>query len=330
MKDIVLFIWMLLFLIGLLLLYRFYLLIRSIRLEKKLSHYTIDSLENNNITLFEQIEIIYGKLLIHITSFLKKIKLFNNYSKKYDHYRLTHHKDGFTVVGIKLLTGITFLILVFLISFLVDASYITFKCFIAFVVGFYLFDIYYYLKKKRDMKRIEEDLVKVLTIMNHSFQSGNSIMQAISIVASEIDGPLKKEFKKMSMDLSFGLDLETTFERFYERVPLEDVKYLTNSLIVFNQTGGNIVTIFKMIEKNFYTRKQLNQELKATTSSAKLIFQILVAMPIFMILIITVFNSTYFNVLFTTPIGIFISILILLLYIGYILIIRKIMKIEYR
>ena len=75
-------------------------------------------------------------------------------------------------------------------------------------------------------------------------------------------------------------------------------------------------------------QQKLKNELKATTSSANAIFKILILLPIFMIALITFLNPSYFLVLITTGIGIMISTLIVLLYIGYILIVRQVMKIE--
>ena len=144
----------------------------------------------------------------------------------------------------------------------------------------------------------------------------------------DIVGPLKEEFDKMNLDLKFGLDLETVFERFSHRVPTEDVNYITTSLIILNRTGGDISTIFESIEANFLERRKLIQELKATTASANAIFKILVSLPFIIVLIIHIFNRTYFEAFFKSPIGYLLLFLTIALYLIYLVIIHNIMRIE--
>lgn len=325
MKDIIMFLWIGIFVLVLFLLYRFCLFIRSIYFEKRVSNYTVDSLDRD-LSIFDSIEFNFNKLCKKIARYLEKKKTFSSYAKRYYDYK----NGGYYFIVLKLLTGVSLFVLSLVISILLSLSEGILISTCGLLIGYYIPDIYYYFYKKQKEKIISKDLIKVITLMNHSFQSGKSIVQAIEVVANEIDGPLKKEFLKMKMDLTFGLDFETVFKRFYERVPLEDVKYLTTSLIVFNKTGGNIVTIFKLIEKNFYTRQELKKELESTTSSARLIFQLLTFLPLFMVVLISMLTPDYFMVLFTNVLGILLLICIVIIYIGYILIIKKLLKIEYK
>ena len=80
--------------------------------------------------------------------------------------------------------------------------------------------------RSRRKKKIQDDLLKAVVIMNNSFKSGRNIMQAINTVEEELDGPIADEFKKISLDISYGLSIDTVFNRFYNRVGLEDAKYI--------------------------------------------------------------------------------------------------------
>ena len=63
-----------------------------------------------------------------------------------------------------------------------------------------------------------------------------------------------EEFDIIAKDLNYGLDLTTVFSRFYDRVKVDEIKYITSSLSLLNKTGGNIVSVFNMIEKHFYDK----------------------------------------------------------------------------
>ena len=93
--------------------------------------------------------------------------------------------------------------------------------------------------------RLENDLLQAIIIMNNAFKSGRSISQAIELVTKELKGPIAEEFKKMSLELSFGLSIDVVFKRFGERVKIDEINYLTSSLSILNKTGGNIIKVFR-------------------------------------------------------------------------------------
>ena len=164
--------------------------------------------------------------------------------------------------------------------------------------------------------------------MNNAFKSGRSTMQVIELVSEELTGPIANEFRKMYIDLTYGLELETVFKRFAKRVPLEDVKYMTSSLIILNKSGGDIVKIFASIERGFFDRKKLRQELKSITALSDIVFKILVGIPLITFVVIYIINPSYFDALYTTTIGVFIIILIIIIYALYIWVVKRIMRLE--
>ena len=67
---------------------------------------------------------------------------------------------------------------------------------LAFIIGFYLPDIFLQLEYQQRRKRVEEDLLKAIIMMNNAFKSGRNIMQAVEIVMTQLEGPISDEFKK--------------------------------------------------------------------------------------------------------------------------------------
>ena len=164
--------------------------------------------------------------------------------------------------------------------------------------------------------------------MNNSFKSGRNIMQAIETVKDELSGPIAEEFKKISLDISYGLSLDVVFNRFYNRVKIEDAKYIASSLTLLNKTGGNIVKVFSMIEQSFFEKKKLNDELDSLTASSRFMFKTLVALPIVFVVLISILNKDYFKPLITSALGFAILFIIVLIYIAYIIVIKKVLKVN--
>ena len=298
------------------------------KIMNRFDNYTITNTKNTKPSLFDTLFIKINNIIKNISKFLSKSIVITNYSKRYEKYAENTTYKGIDLITIKLLLSI-------ILSFLyIISTTIRFNFQIAILIlilfsSFFLFDILFILEYNSRRKNIEKELLNAIIIMNNAFKSGMNIIEALNIVCNELSGNIKSEFLKIKMDIDYGLSLETVFDRFYERVKIEDIKYISSSLSLINKTGGNIVKVFDSIEKNFYDKKKINDELKSLTSSSRFMFNLLVLIPIILVIIIVMLNNEFFLPLINTTIGRVISIVIIILYMLYILVIKSILKVKY-
>lgn len=312
----------------------FYLIIynKSLRLEKRISKYSIDSIKDDSISLFDLLSNEYSKLVMKLSRILKKSVFLNKYSLRYNKY-ITYENEKNTVamdfVSNKVFICLLFVFIIFFARIIegVFPSYI--DILVSALLGFFSIDIYFKIYDYVKKKQIEQDLLNAIIIMNNAFRSGRSTMQAIEIVAHELKGPIKQEFKKMHLEISYGLSLDVVFERFSKRVDSEEVNYITSSLSILNKTGGNIIKVFSSIEKMLFNKQKLKQEMKSLTSSANMISKILLVMPFVFVAIITLLNPSYFMSLINTSLGNVLLFVIVLIYGLYAFIVNKIMKVRF-
>ncbi len=304
--------------------------VRISKLNKRINTYTITS-DDNRHNLFDILTNFYLNMRQKLSKSLEKSVFLKKYSLKYEKY-IDKNKPGIRnpmeYIATKFI--LSFLaIIILIISTVVQNESITFmKIFIAFTVGFFALDVVLLSRGKMVEHQMKNDLLKAITIMNNSFKSGRSIVQTIKIVSDEIDGPLKEEFKKMHDDLEYGLEIEAVFQRFNSRVNLKEVKYITTSLAILNKTGGNIVDVFSSIEKTVFNNKKLEDELHNLSAASKTLYRILVFIPIVFTFLIYVLDASYFNPLITHPLGMAIIALIVVLYVVYIIIVKRIIKVK--
>ena len=175
--------------------------------------------------------------------------------------------------------------------------------------------------------------------MNNAFKSGKSTLQALKIASLELPEPISDEFKKMYLDMKYGLSIDTgvgipseklntVFDRFAKRVNLEEAVYVSSSLTILNKTGGNIVEVFSSIERTLFDKKKLNEELKNISASPNMIVKVLFIIPIVFTLIIYILNPSYFAPLFSSTLGYMIIGIIVLMFIIYILLLKRITRID--
>ena len=304
---------------------------KTLRLEKRLSSFAITSNKDYEVSFFDKAGFYVWKLIRFTSKLLEKSTVLRKYAEKYEKfipYEQRSKKEGMDYVTIKF--GSAFVVFILGIITLI-MHYDNFDFMILLVIlilVFFLPDLFLNLRFNQKRKRIEEDLLKAIIIMNNAFSSGKSIIQAIEMVKVELDGPIEDEFEKIYLDISYGLSLDVVFTRFYERVKLEDAKYITTCLTLLNKTGGDIVSVFSRLEKEILDKKNLRNELHSLTSSSRFVFKFLAVLPFIFVFIIFLLNPTYFYPLFTTTIGFIILVLILILYVLYIWIIRRILEVK--
>lgn len=304
-------------------------LIFLIKKEKRVTRFSISSISDSDDYLFDKILDKYINFTKNFSKKLKRSTFLNSYSKRYEKYIINSNREdteGMDYVATKFIISFMVVIITIVSDVLRGQSISFTQLVLSFAIGFFILDIFLFIENRRRHKQFEDDVLKAVIIMNNAFRSGRSIMQAIDLVSKELTGPVSDEFKKMSLDLSYGLDLEVVFKRFAERVNLEEVNYMASSLIIINKTGGNVVQVFSSIEKSFLSRKKLKDELNSTTALSRLVYKILVAMPIFIFVLIYIINPSYFAPYITTFIGRIILVIILVLYLLYIIMIKTVTK----
>lgn len=308
--------------------YYLMLLNRKLKIKDRLDKYTIYKPIKES-KFFDNFFDFFEKLISNFSILLEKFKIFNTYSLKYLKYIKKEDKNKIKpmdFISKKVLLSILYIFIVICFDMIKYKSITTIQILFTGLVGFFTLDFFLVSENKILNKEKENDLLKAITIMNNSFKSGKSIMQSIKIVADELDSPLGLEFKKMYVDLTYGLSLDNVFDRFEKRVNLPDVKYITTSLNILSNTGGDIVKVFESVEKTFFNKKKVKDELNNLTASSKLLYYVLLVIPILFVIIMFLLDNTYFYPFFTSTLGYLIIIICIIIYISYIMIIKKIMK----
>jgi tight adherence protein B len=312
----------------LLFLYRFN---RAIKLEKRIDKYSIESIKTETTSIFDNIYALYNHIQKQLTKLLLSIKIFDKYSLRYRKYIDFFDKDSkiaMDYVSNKVLVSVSFVLIKLfadIIEYRVTAMH---EILLIGLLGFIIPDLFLMYNNYLRKKKIEKDLLNAIIIMNNAFKSGRSTMQAIEIVKNELEGPIQEEFKKMHLEITYGLSLEVVFKRFSERVNLEEVNYITSSLTILNKTGGNIVKVFSSIEKSLFGKKKLELELKSLTSSSETMIKSLLLLPFIFTGIILLLNPNYFNPLIEHEIGVIVLTIIVFFYVMYAYFVKKIMRVR--
>ena len=302
---------------------------RTFKIDRRVSRYSIDAIIDDNNSVIELMGKKYNHLLKRVRGKFKNVSFLNNQSLKYNKYITAGEtKQLIDFIIIKLFVGILFVLLV-VISLSIQGRILSFiGMVISFVIGYYIYDIYLYVSNKRKNNKIKNDMLRAVIVMNNAFKAGKSVLQAVEIVSKDLPKPISSEFKRIYQDLSFGISSEVAFGRFAKRVNLDEVRYLSSSLTILYKTGGNIVAVFNSIEKTLLDKKKLEEDLKNSTQASNLIVKVLMIIPVIFVLVIYILSPTYFDPLFESSLGYFMLFVIWFMFVIYIYLLNKIMKVK--
>ena len=299
----------------------------TIRMEKRISKYTIKGNNMNELSYYDRIQYRYK-------SFVKKQrrkinKLFPNLVRKYDKYVTDGDVRAVDYITHKLVLSVLFVMLT-VVAMVIQGRFITtIQFIISLVLGFYILDIVLVIFNKFNKKKIENDMLRSIIIMNNAFKSGKSTIQAVEIASNKLSKPISSEFKRMHQEMKYGLSVDVVFDRFAKRVNIEEAEYLSSSLTILNRTGGNIVNVFNSIEKTLFDKMKLKEELKNSTTVSNLLIKILLVVPIMIVFLIYILNPNYFDPFFESTLGYILLCIVLILFIIYAYLLQRIVKVEY-
>ena len=309
-------------------------LLRNIIANRKASriqYYSLKPIKNEEISFSERIVNSYLSFVKKFRKLIKKSNYFVMRSKKYEKYIKYKDRDRIQNVDFitnKFIISIIFILLITISQIFTTKSFSFFGYIINYFIGYYLLDFLLFLNYKRKTRNIENDLLRAIIIMNNCFKAGKSTLQAIKVASDELPYPLGDEFKKMYLDMKYGLSIDTVFERFARRVNIDEAIYLSSSLTILNKTGGNIVEVFSSIERTLFDKKKLKEEMKNISAAPKVVVIILSIIPIIFVFIVYLLNPMYFNPLFNSVLGYVIIAIIVIMFIIYLILLLKTLKVD--
>ena len=150
-----------------------------------------------------------------------------------------------------------------------------------------------YMRRKR-IAKFSEQLPDAIDVIVRGVKSGYPFTVALGLVAKEMQDPIGSEFGMTSDEISFGSDIGSALDNLYRRVGHEDLLYLTMSLKVQTQTGGNLAEILSRLARLLRERAMLRLKVRAISAEGRLSAVFLTAMPFVLFAVITLIQPDYF------------------------------------
>ena len=140
-----------------------------------------------------------------------------------------------------------------------------------------------------------EQLPDAIDVIIRGVRVGLPFSSAIALVAREMPDPVGTEFGMLADELTFGLAMRNALDNLYRRVGQDDLLFLTVSLGIQSQTGGNIAEILGRLSQLMRKRSEMRLKIRALSAEGRASAVFLSAFPFILILVINLFSSRYFD-----------------------------------
>ena len=148
-------------------------------------------------------------------------------------------------------------------------------------------------KSKKRMEEFEEQLPEAIDTMKRALQSGFPLVDSFRIIADETSGPCSTEFGLVFLDISYGSTLEGAFNALLLRMPSVTLMALTSSILIQNDTGGNLSEILDKIAGVVRGRFRFHRKVKTMTAEGRLSAWILALIPFVLAGLLVVASPAY-------------------------------------
>lgn len=167
---------------------------------------------------------------------------------------------------------------------------------------------HYYVGKliSRRILKFTSHFPEALELMVRGLRSGLPIAETLSVVSTEVPGPVGEEFRLVTERIKIGKTMDQALSETAERLGTAEIQFFCITLNIQRETGGNLAETLANLANVLRQRAQMKLKIRAMSSEAKASAWILGALPFVVFALISWLNFSYMASFFTTdPDGLF-------------------------
>ncbi|KPF58929.1 MAG: type II secretion system F family protein [Alphaproteobacteria bacterium] len=155
----------------------------------------------------------------------------------------------------------------------------------------------------RRQKKFLEEFPNSLDVMTRSIRSGLPLNDAIRMIASDGQDPVKTEFRRIVESQQLGLSVPDSVARMHQTMPLSEVSFFAIVVAIQGQAGGNLSEALSNLSRVLRDRKKMKAKVNALSMEAKASAAIIGALPFIVALLVYLTSPDYIMILFTDSRG---------------------------
>lgn len=155
----------------------------------------------------------------------------------------------------------------------------------------------------RRQKKFLNEFPNALDVMVRSIRSGLPLNDALRLIASDGQEPVKSEFRRVVESQQVGLSVPEACQRMMLTMPLTEVNFFAIVIAIQAQAGGNLSESLSNLSRVLRDRRKMRAKVQALSMEAKASAAIIGALPFIVALLVYLTSPQYIMILFTDPRG---------------------------
>lgn len=183
-----------------------------------------------------------------------------------------------------------------------------------------------YVRMRADKRRkaFGEQLPDILQMLVSSLRSGFGLPQALDSVANQAAEPVRTELQRVLLEVRIGRDPTEALQSLATRMRSRDFEWVVAAIHINREVGGELAVILENVGETVRERQQLVRQVQTLTAEGRLSAYVLIALPILLVVVLSVLNPGYFDPMSEPPGPLLIVLGVFLLTVGWLWMRRQI------
>lgn len=151
---------------------------------------------------------------------------------------------------------------------------------------------------KRRLNKFLEEFPNSLDVMTRSIKSGLPLTDALRLIASESQEPVRTEFRRLVEAQQVGLNIPEACARMFTNIPLQEVNFFAIVIAIQSQAGGNLSEALGNLSRVLRERRKMKAKVNALSMEAKASAAIIGALPFIVASLVYLTSPDYIMILF--------------------------------
>ncbi|HEY1736864.1 MAG TPA: type II secretion system F family protein [Methylovirgula sp.] len=158
-------------------------------------------------------------------------------------------------------------------------------------------------RTKRRLKKFVNLFPESIDIIVRGVKAGLPLGDCLRIIATEVDEPVRSEFRQVVEAASMGLSISEACERLATQVPISETSFFAIVINIQQKAGGNLSEALSNLSGVLRDRKMMEGKIKAFSSEAKASAMIIASLPFIVAGLVYITSPAYISLLWQKPSG---------------------------
>jgi tight adherence protein B len=152
-------------------------------------------------------------------------------------------------------------------------------------------------------KQFIEQMPDSLHVIASAMRAGHSFSGALAVVVEDAPDPTRRELRRVISDERLGVPLDIAMGGAVQRMDNKDLEQVALVAALQRETGGNTAEVIDRVMEAVRQRLALRRMVAGLTAQGRMSRWVLTAIPIFLIVVLTVLSPDYMRPMYTTTLG---------------------------